>query len=689
MAANTSLRVTELDFDTIKTNLKNYLRSQSRFQDFDFEGSGMSVLLDLLAYNTHYNAFYLNMIANEMFLDTSRIRQSTISHAKLINYVPDSRHAAEAKVNITVTPSNNEANDTILTLQKYTRILGASIDGVNYPFVTLDSVTTSKVNGAFQFANVILKQGEVVTRQFLMEPSNTSRRFEIPSANVDTETLVVTIQQSASNTETFVYELADDLTELSSNSRVYFVEENSAGNYTVYFGDNVIGKRPDDNSIVTFTYLDTLGESGNKINLFSSSVSIGPFNDSVAINSWGPSYSGSEKETIEQLKYRAPYFYTAQNRAVTINDYETLIMKDYENIESVAVWGGEDNDPPVYGKVYLSLKTKENYFLTNLEKERIKETLINNRNILTVVPEIIDPSYNYALIRGRIYYNQTLTSKTAGEIRNFVAAAIEDYTNENLDRFKGVFHKSKLQQYIEDSEQSITGSDIRVLLQKRVDLTLDQSKNYVVEFDVPIKKGDFVSALSSYPAVTILDSTNVQRQAFFEEVASVDSGIEKIEIVDGGINYREAPTITISGDGTGATAIARVAGGRIYEIAITNRGTNYSRAFVTITGGEGAGAIVEPVLQSRVGKLRTYYVDSLGVKTIINGNAGDIDYDRGTVTLLSLNPISLVKNEFYDDNTLTISVPVEREIISTLRNKIVTIDVDDPLAIQVDVIAGT
>jgi uncharacterized protein YbcV (DUF1398 family) len=433
----------------------------------------MGVLLDLLAYNTHYNAYYLNMIANEMFLDTSKLRQSTVSHAKLINYVPESSHGAETKVNIRVTPSTEEdQNTSSLTIDKYTKLLGASIDGVNYPFITLSSNTANKDDGvSFAFANLVIKQGEVVTRQFLMDSSNTKRRFEIPSANVDINTLSVTIQESASNTQTYVYNIAEDLTEITRDSQIYFVEENEDGNYRVIFGDGVIGKKPTNGNIINITYVDTVGSVANKINDFRIVGSVGSFNDNVRVTSTSATYSGTEKETIDQVKYRAPYYYTAQNRAITIYDYETLVTKDYPNIDSVAVWGGEDNVPVVYGKVFLSLKTKEDFILSNLEKENIKDTLITNRNVLTVSPEIVDPSYTFILIRGTIYYDSTATQNDAASIKNIVNAAIEDYKTDYLGRFKSTFKKSVVQKYIEDSENSITGSDIKVILQKRVPIT--------------------------------------------------------------------------------------------------------------------------------------------------------------------------------------------------------------------------
>ena len=689
MAANTTLTVTDLDFDSIKNNLKTFLRSQSRFQDFDFEGSGMNVLLDLLAYNTHYNAFYLNMIANEMFLDTSKLRQSTVSHAKLINYVPESSHGAEAILNIRVTPSSTEDQGiSTLTLNKYTKVFGAALDGVNYPFVVLDSHTVDKDGNSFLFSNVTIKQGQVVTRQFLMDPTNTKRRFEIPSANVDLNTVIVTVQESSSNTDTFAYNIAEDLTEITRDSKVYFIEENEDGNYRLYFGDDVIGKKPTNGNIINITYVDNAGSIANKINVFTfQSTAFDPFSANIRPSSTGATYSGSEKETIEQVKYRAPYFYTAQNRAITTYDYETLITKDYPNIESVAVWGGEDNVPIIYGKVFLSLKTKENFFLSNLEKENIKNSLIENRNVLTVIPEIIDPSYTYIFVRGYVYYNPTLTQYTAAQIRSFVVASIEDYKTDYLGKFKSSFQKSVIQQYMQDSEKSITGSDIKVILQKRIPIVLSQSKNYTVDFGIPIKKGDFNSSVSSYPSLGIVDSNFVERQVYFEEVPSISSGVDRIDIVSGGVNYTTIPTVTIVGDGTGAKGIAKLYGGRVVSIEMTSKGSNYTRATVTISGETGSGVIVNPVLQSRIGNLRTYYLNENKEKVFVNNDAGTIDYDKGIIVLKSLLPVSVASNSYYETNVLTINTFVDKEIITSIRNKIIDIDVDNPLSYQIEIVS--
>lgn len=684
-----ALRVTELDFDTIKENLKTYLRSQEEFQDYDFEGSGLSVLLDILAYNTHYMGFYLNMVGNEMFLDTAQIRSSVLSHAKSINYIPESRKGALSKVNITVTPSNAEDQDTnIITLEKYTKLLGSDIDGVNYPFVTLYSNTASKSDGAFSFSNIYVKQGEVVTRQFEMFPTNTSRRFEIPSANVDMDTLVVTVQASSSNTDTHSYSLADDITELTANSMVYFIEENENLNYTVYFGDNYIGKKPQDGSIINFTYLDTVGSPANNISKFTFIEPIaGKYSDNVIVQSTVSSYGGVDKETIEQVRFRAPYFYTAQNRAVTKYDYQTLLVKDYNYIDAISVWGGEENDPVIYGKVFVSIKTSGNYQLTNLEKERIKEDLIRTRNVLTVTPEIVDPEYTYLLIRATVTYDPTLTTKTASEIEELVRAAIQDYNDTELDKFDAVFRKSKLQSYIDSSEKSIVGSDVRVFAQKRILIDTAQTKSYEVNFENKISRSTISERLSSFPTLEIYDAGKNLRQALFDEASDISTGIESVHITNGGSGYTSVPTVTIIGDGSGATATAKILSGSVSSITITDPGQNYTTAVVSITGGDGYGASATVDLEATKGILRTIYYKTNGEKVIIDPTAGTIDFETGKITIDALRVFSVAENDLYDENYLTLTVPLSNDTIYVRRNKILSIDDNDPKAVTVSMVA--
>lgn len=691
--SNTALRVAELDFFKIRDNLKNYLRSQSLFTDYDFEGSGMSVLLDLLTYNTYYNSFYLNMAANEAFLDTAQIRQNILSHAKNINYIPMSAQGSLSKVNIVVTPSVAEDQSlNVLTLDKYTRIIGQNIDGDNYTFVTLYSNTVSKSAGSFSFANVMIKQGEVITQQFNVYANNVTRRYDIPSSNVDITTLTVTVQESSANTYTTNYIRAQDLTQIKSDSMVYFIEENDKSEYSLYFGDGILGNKPKDGNIVIVTYLDTVGSVSNNISNFTFVEAIGgKYKDSVAISSVQSSYGGVDKETVEQIRFRAPYFYTSQNRAVTVNDYETLITKDYSNIDSVTIWGGEDNDPVVYGKVFLSLKTRGFYALSNLEKEQIKESLIKNRNVLTVVPEIIDPDYVFMQIRGKVFYDAALTSRGSNEIYDIVKAAIQDYIEKELNSFKSAFRKSKLQFYIENCEPSITASDIFVYMQRRVPITINQSKNYSVKFNSPLRKGSFIEKLYTYPQITVADKNSVLRNILFEEVPDSFTGIDSIKIISAGENYETNPIVTIVGDGVGATAEATIARGRIVNIEVANRGIGYSAASVVITSADGAGseAYAEPVLEARNGILRSYYYKSNGEKVVVNENAGTINYDTGEVIITSLVALNVVDNDLYDTDILTVNVVPEDEVILPLRNRIMTVDTNNIQSIQLEIIAET
>jgi hypothetical protein len=686
--ANTSLRVTELDFVTIKNNLKNYLKSQSEFQDFDFEGSGMSVLLDILAYNTHYMGFYLNMVGNEMFLDTAQLRDSMLSHAKAIGYIPTSRQGSQTLLNINVTPSITEPNtSTSLTVDKYTRFLGRDIDGENYNFVAVNSNTVQKLGGSFAFSNVSIKQGDVVTLQYEMSPTNTYRRFDIPSQNVDTTSIVITVQESSSNTDTKLYNLADDITTLNSSSQVYFVEENPDLKYTFYFGDDVLGKKPKNGSIITCTFLDTAGISSNSISEFVVVDPIGGiYRDNVAISAVSATYGGIEKENIEQIRFRAPYYYAAQNRAVTTKDYETLIIKDFPNIESVSAWGGEDNDPVIYGKVFFSLKTKQNIALTNVDKEFIKQSLIKNRNVVTVTPEIVDPDFAFMRILAKVNYNPYLTSLNSTQLAEVVRQAIFDYNDRELNTFDSTFRKSRLSQYIENSEKSILGTDITVFVQKRVTLDTLNSRKYDINFNMPLRKGNYINKLFSFPEALINDVNGVERNVLFEEILDAPTGINSIEVVNGGASYSTAPQVIISGDGTGATARALVANGRVFKIEVINKGSDYTKATVSLVGG-GTGATAKAQLENNFGTVRSFYFNTNGEKVILNTNIGTINYMTGLISINSFRTAGTIENDFYDENILTFYAPVENENILPLKNRILTIDEGDSRSIIVDMVA--
>lgn len=688
-SSNTTLKVTELDFSSIKNNLKTFLKSQSEFTDYDFEGSGLSVLLDVLAYNTYYNGFYLNMAANESFLDTAQVRKNILSHAKTINYIPNSNQGSLSKINVTVTPSSSESQNTsVLTINKYTQLIGRDKDGVNYNFVTVNSNTAFKQeNNSFNYANLFVKQGEVLTNQFLMTSNNSSRRFELPSANVDVSTLSVTVQESASNTHTEEYLLAKDITEIKANSKVYFLEENDNLRYTIQFGDNVIGQRPANGNIIIATYLDSLGSIANNISDFKFSQPIGGlFKSNVIVKTVKTSYGGSDKETIEQIRFRAPYAYIAQNRAVTKSDYEVLLVKDYNNIDAVSVWGGEDNDPVVYGKVFMSIKTKGYYSLTELEKDEIKNQLIRERNILTVIPEIVEPDFCFILLRGKVTYNVNLTNKTPEQLQTAIRNAILQYSQDELNTFKSTLRKSKLLSYIDSADPSITGSDIDIYLQKRTDISPNETKNYEIFYNAPLQKGSLTNKLYSFPELTVLDNQEIQRKVYIEEVPTSLNGIYKINVTDAGANYTSTPTVTITGDGQGATATAKIINGRLSNINIVDKGYDYTQAIVAITGGGGAGATAAATVDANFGSLRTYYYKNTGEKVIVNPNIGTIDYFAGKIILNSFNAVNAVQNSTYANNVITINTVPQNEIISPLRNRILTLDANDSKAIIIELV---
>lgn len=687
--SNTALRVTELDFATVKENLKNFLRAQDEFTDFDFEGSGMSVLLDVLAYNTHYMGYYLNMVGNEMFLDTAQLRSSILSHAKALNYIPSSRSAAKVDVDIVVTPSVDEDQAaTSLTLDKYTKFLARDRDGVNYQFVTKYANTASKSGDTFTLSNIRLLQGEVNTLQFLMDSTtNPSARFHIASQNVDTSTISVYVQESATNTDTTQYSTYSDITEVLGSTPAFFIEEREDSSYTLYFGDGVIGKRPSDDSVIVCTYLDTVGTLANNISTFVLNDDINGYSDNVEVTAANSSFGGIEKETIEQVRFRAPYYYTTQNRAVTTLDYQTLITKDFPNIEAVSAWGGEDNVPVVYGKIFLSLKTRQNIALTNADKENIKDTLIRNRNVVTVTPEIVDPDLAYLRIIAKVNYNPSLTSYDSTQLAALVRAAIFDYNDNELNTFESTFRKSRLSRYIEGADKSITGTDITVLVQKKVTLDTSNSRKYEINFNMPLRKGNYTYRLFSFPEIKVNDANGIERNTLFEEVLDSPSGINSIYLTNGGSSYQSAPRVVITGDGSGAEARAYISGGKVYKIEMISKGVDYTDADITFVGGEGSGATATAQLENNFGSIRSFYYDENGKKVIINSTAGEINHQTGFVTLGPLKSTGPVDDSYYGEDIVTIYTPASNEILLPLRNRILTIDETDTRSVVVSMLA--
>ena len=683
--SNTALRIAELDFDTIKSNLRDYLRSQNQFTDYDFEGSGLNILLDILAYNTHYMAYYLNMISSEMFLDSAILRNSVISHAKHLNYVPTSTRGSVATVEIVVADTNPTSGLSTITLPKYSQFISQQIDGTNYSFVNLDAHTASKnvTSNTYTFSNVSIVQGEQLTYNVVVTPSNTKRRFTIPEANIDTSTLLVSVQNSSIDLTRTTYNLADDVTTIDSNSKVYFLEESNLGQYTVYFGDGYLGKNLDDQSIVLFTYLASSGDSSNKANSFTLVTSINSFSN-VVVNSVSAAAGGSTRDTIDRIKFLAPRFYTTQNRAITKDDYGTLLLKDYPNVETISVWGGEENDPVVYGKIFISMKPRSGYVITDIEKDRIINELISNRNVITVTPEIIDPDYLYLKLEITVNYDTTKTTSDQTTLTNIVKNIVNLYNDADLEKFNSTYRTSKLQGQIASGDVSFLGSDLKTIIQKRFEPTLNESKNYTIDFNVPLSRGLYTEKLYSYPTFAILDGQGVSRNAFIEETPLSFTGVESVDITNSGSGYTDSPTVTITGDGSGATAKAVVVNGKITSIMIENRGSNYTAAVITITDSSGSGATATAVLSASLGTLRSYYLAAAtGEKIILNENFGDINYETGRINIYNFRPLSIASNQNYASGILTLNMYPLQSTIHPLRNRLLSIDSEDPTAIEV------
>lgn len=679
MATN-RLSVTELDFDQIKINLKNFLRSQSEFQDYDFDGSGLSVLIDILAYNTHYNAYYLNMIANESFLDSALLRSSVVSHAKTLGYIPFSRKSARAVINMSVLTTGNTSPGVLTLTRSNTIFKTVSTDFTSYNFSLLEDVTVSKTNDQFLFENLEIYEGQNIKYAYVHDETNNPKAiYRLPDKNVDLSTLKVTIQSSIGNTSTSVYNSASDVLGVDSTSEVYFIQEGILGFYEVYFGDGVIGKKLNDGCVVYLDYLVSSGSNANDIDLFVLSTEDGGYNN-FNVSTVSASSGGSDKEEIDSIKFLAPTQFVAQNRLLTVNDYTSYLKKNYPNVDSISVWGGEDEVPPAFGKVFVSLKPKQNYYISENEKQRIIDEIISPKSMMSIKTEIIEPDYVYLTTLSSVQYRRERTTYSPDGLKSAIRQAILNYKNINLDKFGVQFVSSKLQEQIHSVEyNSIIGCETVIRIQKRITPTLNRVSNYLINFNIPLLQGSPTNKLST-TEFDVFDISGVRRTVTVEEVPKSFTGINAIDIIDSGVNYTTTPTVTITGDGQGATAKAILNLGRIERIEITNPGIDYNKAIVTITGGGGSGAVAVAVIDTSIGTLRTVYYDSNSERQIVNSNAGTIDYTNGTIELNDINILSTSTT----DGQIRINCGTQSSLIQSTRNTILTIDETDASAITVN-----
>jgi hypothetical protein len=490
---NKRITVSDLDFDTIKANLKTFLQGQSEFSDYDFEGSGLSVLLDVLAYNTHYNGIYTNLAVNETFLDSANKRASVVSLAKMLGYVPRSSKCATAVVNASITsPTSSPSTVTLPANQAFT----TSIDGVTYTFYNRSAVTTARnTAGNYTFSNLLIVEGTPLQYKYTVA---SGVRYIIPNANMDIDTLTVRVQENANSDLFQVYTRSGSLTDVSSSTKVYFIKEIDDGLYEISFGDGVIGQQLETGNVITLDYfVSSLEEANSASNFTYGGTTL--LGSGLTVTTVSRASGGASPEDINSIKFNAPRMYAAQNRAVTPDDYKAIILSQFPEAASVAVWGGEDNDPPVYGKTFICVKPRDANKLTNLQKLFIVNNILEQRNIVSITPEIIDPEYFNVKVTSFVYYNPRETTKTPTQIETIVKDAILNYNDTELEKFDGVLRFSKLSRIIDSADPAIINNTTRIMVRRQFTPVFNISSEYRLNLINPIsqdggKQGDVFSS---------------------------------------------------------------------------------------------------------------------------------------------------------------------------------------------------
>jgi len=472
----TKLEISELDFDGIKANLKNFLSQQDEFRDYDFEGSGMAVLLDMLAYNTHYLGFNANMLANEMFLDSADLRASVVSKAKSVGYTPTSATASKAVIDVTVT----NATGATLTMSRGTKF-STTVDGTSYNFVNNSDLSITPVDGVYKFSNVNVFEGTYLNYKYTVNTSDTDQRFIIPNDNVDTTTLTIKVQESSSDSTTNTYTLATGITGLDNTSKVFFLQEVENGRYEVSFGDGVLGKAVADGNIIIMDYINTNRAEANGASTFTLGGTIGGFS-TATVTTVTNAAGGTNPESISSIKYNAPRDFTAQDRAVTADDYKVLVKSLYANAQSVQVYGGEDAAVPDYGKVYISIKAKSGSNLTETTKASIVSSL-KQYAVASVRPVIIDPEITYLTLTTNFKYDSGATTKDVTTLETLVLSTITSYNNDTLEDFTGVFRHSALSKNIDATDSSILSNITTLKMYKYITPTLSSALKYTLSFN--------------------------------------------------------------------------------------------------------------------------------------------------------------------------------------------------------------
>ncbi len=539
MAIERRINSSELDFDQIKTNLVAHMKAtDSTFNDYNYEGSAMSTIIDVLAYITHINSMNANFALNETFLDTSQLRASVVSHAKLLGYTPRSISPSTSVINMTMakgtaTPFwNHDGNNTPLPLSmpRGTKF-STTIDGVLYPMFASDTTTINyNTTDGWLFSNVKLEQGTLASINYTYQ-NNEFESYIIPANNVNTAAIKVTVTDSGATNAAKVYSLNKNMVTLDGTSEVFFLEEGRDGYYEVKFGDNIIGKRPGNGNTITIEY-STIA-AGIDINGATTFIMTDSLNGNTdeTITLVSKAVGGAPRETKEAIKFNAPLAHISQNRAVTPDDYKTIIKNEFADVEAVAVWGGEDNDVPDYGKVYVSIKPLSAEVLTEAQKTTIKTNILKPKNVVSITPVLVDPEYTYIDLEVFFKYNPNLATVTASGLSTAIRNTLVTHNNDVLKSFNGVYRDSNVVKKIDDTNIAIISNITRVKMTKKITPVLGEATKYALKFNQALTDLDATTGTTgSYVTSTIF--TFAGSQAKLKDFYDSSSDTRIIQIVN-------------------------------------------------------------------------------------------------------------------------------------------------------------
>lgn len=549
--ANSSINLVDLDFNALKTSFKDHLASQARFKDYNFDGSNISVLLDVLAYNTYLNTFYLNMVASEMFLDTAQLRDSVVSHAKELNYLPRSFRSAYANVNISITPSTTQESVTIPAKSSFTARLGSN----TYNFTTRESVViTNSSNGVFYANTLTLYEGTYVTDTFVKNGTIDQQRFVLTNPNIDTSSIEINVAEN-SGSDVYDYVQAFSMFGISSNSNIFFVQAAENNQYEVVFGDGTSGRVPLDGAVIGITYRVCNGELPNGADNFINNSSIdGHSNITISINN--EAIGGSTAESIESVKYNAPRSFQSQERAVTESDYRTLLTREFPEIQAITVYGGEKEDPPEYGKVFVSIDITGADGIPDVNKT-IYKNYLSDKVPLGITVEIVDPDFIYLQVESVVKYDFNSTTLSAEEIKAISTQAIIAYNNLSLNDFNAKFRYSNFVSYIDNANPAIINNDTQVTPYFLLTPTLNNNNEYNLSFNAEIlvtspsdRSHDIGTDKGVFSTGFVYDGKRCELE---------DDGLGNLRIVQvTGVDHREVVKVGTVDYTTGSIAISNL-----------------------------------------------------------------------------------------------------------------------------------